>query len=80
MNTPSHSKEVVDSTDDNSASAICANVSAATITDKATGDTSLHTMKNLLAPKTPPRQFINKAKKTKVYWSSAAVTFVKGAR
>ena len=79
MNTPLHSKEVVDSTDDYSISAICADVSAVNITDEAT-DTSSHTAKKLSAPETPRWRFVNKAKKTEGYSSSAAGTFVKGGK
>jgi hypothetical protein len=79
MNTPLHSKEVVDLTDDYSISAICADVSAVNITDEAT-DTSSHTAKKLSAPETPRWRFVNKAKKTEGYSSSAAGTFVKGGK
>ncbi len=45
------------------------------------GDTtSSSTAKSVLAPETPRWRFVNKAKKTEGYSSSAAGTYVKGAK
>ena len=84
MNTP-HS-----TADDTFVSVVCVEMSAANVTDEAAvesdspKDESLRpppdSLKKLSAPETPRWRFVNKAKKTEGYSSSAAGTFVRGAK
>ena len=85
MNTP-HS-----TADDNYVSVVGVGVSAANVADEAAvesnnspKDESLRpppdSLKKLTAPETPRWRFVNKAKKTEGYSSSAAGTFVRGAK
>jgi hypothetical protein len=85
MNTPSNS-----TADDNFVSAVGVDVSAANVTDEATvasnhpKDESLrpppNSLKKLSSPETPRWRFVNKAKKTEGYSSSAAGAIVRGAK